>query len=280
MDLVELLQDFKLELTDLKYDHPNLFKRARLGLELSTKTLHHMHDQLLKNPFKNDQDEIYFFKCIKPEPYSFWIYYKQVLYAEEFAEVCLSHLFKNFLHKRISELHEFHREHKQFSLYLQSGRKDLDHVYFLRSQASDYEIRTMEHYRYHCFSTAYDHIHGKLLALPKLHKYYQKKLYELEHPKAIDPEDDSDFDMPKLRWTGSKAALVELIYALHHTKTLNHGKYGIQEVGRVFQHFFGMELDDMFKVYGEIRSRKKTRTKFLDELRYHLNMGMERADEI
>lgn len=279
MDIVELLQDFRLEHTDLKYDHPNLFKRATLGLDLSTKTLHRMHDEILKHPFKNETREVHFFKEIKPEPYSYWIYYKQVLYAEEFSQVCLNGVFRKFIQDKINALHGFYREHKQFWIYLQSSRNDLDAVYFLRKNNPEVEIRTMEHYRYHCFSTSYDHIHAKLLALPKLYKYYEKVLYDLDHPKEPTIEEGTDFGLPQLRWTGSKVALIELIYALHHSKILNHGRHDIQEVARVFQRLFGVELSDMYKVYGEIRGRKKTRTKFLDELRYQLNKGMERADE-
>lgn len=73
-----------------------------------------------------------------------------------------------------------------------------------------------------------------------------------------------------IQWTASKAALIELIYALHASKTFNNGQTDIKQIADVFQRMFNYELGDYYKVFSEIKTRQKSKTKFLDELTYDL----------
>lgn len=73
-----------------------------------------------------------------------------------------------------------------------------------------------------------------------------------------------------IQWTAPKAALIELIYALYVSKTFNNGQTDIKQIADAFQRMFNYELGDYYKTFSEIKTRQKSKTKFLDELTYDL----------
>lgn len=83
----------------------------------------------------------------------------------------------------------------------------------------------------------------------------------------------------KLFWTGSKTDLIELIYALHASNTINSGTVDIKELASHFEHFYNVDLGNYYHTFIEIRSRKTGRTKFLDKLIEMLKQRMEALDE-
>ncbi len=80
-------------------------------------------------------------------------------------------------------------------------------------------------------------------------------------------------------WSGSKTALVELIYALYATGDLNYGTADLNTITSSFEDFFNIRLDNTYKTYSEIKARKGIRTKYLKNLILHLELKMVRDDE-
>ena len=82
-----------------------------------------------------------------------------------------------------------------------------------------------------------------------------------------------------LVWTGPKTALTELIYALFSNGTINHGAADINTLTASFEDFFNIKLDNIYKTYTEIKARKSSKTKFLEELTLNLQQKMYREDQ-
>jgi hypothetical protein len=85
-------------------------------------------------------------------------------------------------------------------------------------------------------------------------------------------------DFKTLKWTESKTALIETVYALHTQKAFNHGKVGIVEIAKYLEKVFDIELGDIYRVFNEIKNRKINKTKFLDTLSENLNKRFEEQD--
>jgi len=81
------------------------------------------------------------------------------------------------------------------------------------------------------------------------------------------------------QWTGSKAALTELIYALQSGGVLNNGLTPIKEIAENFEKIFQVELGNYYHCFNEIRLRKKNRTALLDHLREKVLQKMDGLDE-
>jgi hypothetical protein len=84
----------------------------------------------------------------------------------------------------------------------------------------------------------------------------------------------------KMTWTGSKVALVELMYALHTEGVFNNGAADLKEIAEYFEHIFEIDLGQYRRVFLEIRARKNDRTKFLTTLNESLQKRMENSDEV
>ena len=82
------------------------------------------------------------------------------------------------------------------------------------------------------------------------------------------------------KWTGSKVALIELIYALHAEGVFNNGTTDLKETAKFFEETFDIDLGQFHRTFFEIRARKSERTKFLNSLRDTLVKRMDEVDEL
>ena len=81
-----------------------------------------------------------------------------------------------------------------------------------------------------------------------------------------------------LRWTGTKRALVELIYALDACGCLNKGTVDIKEIVAYFEYVFDIDLGDFYHTYMELKAKTKDRTGFLSTLKDRLLLRMREQD--
>ena len=81
------------------------------------------------------------------------------------------------------------------------------------------------------------------------------------------------------KWTGSKIALIELIYALHAEGVFNNGMTDLKETAKFFEETFDVDLGQFHRTFFEMRARKSERTKFLNSLRDGLIRRMDEVDE-
>ena len=82
-----------------------------------------------------------------------------------------------------------------------------------------------------------------------------------------------------LKWTASKTALTELIYALYSQSVFNNGNTDIKLIAKAFEDAFNIELGDFYHTFMELKARKMNRTKFLDNLCEALIKKMDEQDE-
>ncbi|WP_430393710.1 RteC domain-containing protein [Chryseobacterium profundimaris] len=66
----------------------------------------------------------------------------------------------------------------------------------------------------------------------------------------------------KLSWTGSKVALIELVYALQTEGVFNNGNADLKEIIENFEQIFSIDLGQFNRVFLVIRIRKSSPTKF------------------
>ncbi|MFV0268170.1 MAG: RteC domain-containing protein [Draconibacterium sp.] len=103
--------------------------------------------------------------------------------------------------------------------------------------------------------------------------------------EIIEPIRLNEYKGTLLTWTGSKRALLELIYALFLTMSINHGKISIKELVGFFSHTFNIALpgyhSSIKKMTGRIAEKVQleSRAFFLNELTTALNHKLECLDE-
>ena len=152
----------------------------------------------------------------------------------------------------------------------------MDEVYFVRHSTQPKDITEFLYVDADpYFSTAYDYQIARILTNDMLSKYLNN-LIEVIDCSAVS-------GLPKLKsalvWSDSKVALAELLYAFHASGVFNNSQADIKTIADCLCGIFNVKIGNIYKVFEEIRLRKKSRTVFLDSLRQNLIQRMDRDDE-
>ena len=84
--------------------------------------------------------------------------------------------------------------------------------------------------------------------------------------------------MLRLSSGDSKVALVEFIYALYAGKCFSNGNTSLKDIAFCCETLFNIEIGDFYRIFLEIRNRKKSRTQFLDKLKEQIIKMMDELD--
>lgn len=253
-----------------------MLSKASSGILLCNKTLSDLKDIVDKKDFNTVPEEIDFFKNCKPIPMSFLIFFTEVRSCELRIPKAGNSYKIQFLQKELRKINKFFFKNADFVHYMEQGFSYLDHQFFTRNHRDNFPFRPMtDYYQFPEFSTAQDMIWAKIKAMYRFIHYIRQELKKL---KVDDSEIFEEKKHKVLVWTGPKAALTELIYALFSNGTINHGAADINMITESFEDFFNIKLDNVYKTYTEIKARKSSRTKFLEELTLNLQQKMAKED--
>jgi hypothetical protein len=167
----------------------------------------------------------------------------------------------------------------EFYQYFRSSSTYLDYKYFLRGK---FDIKlALDSYYFETdtsFATSHDFKVATILANDLIQLYLENQLLMLENNEYS--EKSQRKPNVKMTWTGSKVALVELMYALHTEGVFNNGAADLKEIAEYFEYIFDIDLGQYRRVFLEIRARKSDKTKFITTLNDHLLKRMEDSDEV
>lgn len=272
MKLILTSELLEREILDIKESSPNKLVAYNRIIVYLRRILDQYRQGILKNGFKDIEHEIQFFKYDKQIPQSQLIYYLQLRSIE------LKYPFdgkarKKYLIKKNNSLDGFFCVHSNFVKYVELEQTHLDHFYFTRSHLNENENLSPRHLLDLNFNTSHDILLSEFKAFKKL---YSKLCIEIS--KAKTPQNLNKTN--SLDWTSSKVALIELIYALQINRSINHGKADLITIAAVFEDLFNIKLDNIYKTYSEIKSRKGRRTKFMDELTWQFEKKLQAEDSI
>ena len=203
--------------------------------------------------FRDEAEEIYFFKELKPEVLSKYMYYNKIYVIESKFPTGSDVAQKEYLYNELNSLTFYFSRNLDFYQYYRSKSTYLDRYYFTRNQ-NDLRICTDSSHidKDPLYSTGYD--------------FKVAKIITNEQRKA----DNGQVVETILRWTGSKRALVELIYALEANGDFNKGTATLKEIAGYFENVFSIDIGDLYHSYLEMRSRKINRTRYLETLQKSL----------
>jgi hypothetical protein len=231
---------------------------------------------ILDYSFTNKEEEIIFFKEIKPKIFSKLIYHVKIFNIESRRPMGSYDIQKKFLCQELGKLTFFFNSHLEFYQYYRMNSTYLDDKYFVRGKEDLHLYQdSLMFYVDPDFSTSHDYMVAKIIAHDRLEVYLNKELETLSI-KAVNPNwgQLGIYENVSLHWTESKTALVELIYALYANGCINNGRSDIRELAAFFEQTFNIRLSDIYRTYLEIKIRS-TPTKFLDSLKTALLRKME-----
>ena len=268
----EIFHNLETAINELEIEADCSIQRIEAVIHLILECLSEVKERIFKKGFKNVDEEIRFFKYQKPTIVAKLIYYNAI-YKIETKKPYGAKPIRKYLNRELKKLKRFFDNNLDFYKYYRSNNSFLDESFFVRGK---HDIKLwLDTYYFQSdqsFSTSHDYKVAKIIANDLIQVYIEDQLYnkfQKDKPKAF----------KKLKWTGSKVALIELIYALHYQDVFDKGNNDIREVAQYFESTFDIDLGNFYQTYLELRNRKMNRTKFLDALREELIKRMDEQDE-
>ncbi len=232
---------------------------------------------VLQTGFKNEQQEVDFFKNIKPEILGKLIYYNKVFRIETTCPVSNGKMYYAYFENELKNLKSEYKDsicNTDFYRYYRAGRTDRDHTYFRLGQINYHDGLNSGVFEIDLnFSTYYDNKVAHIIANELLYNYLLTKINPEENPDMVFISGDANMD---ISWTNSQNALIELIYAIYASNSVSYGKIGIKKLALIFQVLFQTPLNDIHHAFHRMKTRSGSRTAFLDQLKTSLEEYMDK----
>lgn len=232
--------------------------KAKKAARLIQKTLSSFREQIRSTNFKRDEDEIYFFRNIKPKIHAYLIFFSIVSEIEVAKYHKSDEELTNLIDKKLRMFRHIQGEYIDFVTYYMEGMTHLDRQYFLRP--TDF-VKFTRHSATMMvdpeFSTTYDIVAADIIAHQMLKKHFfpDKENYKTKMPNT-----------PKMKWTMSKSDFIEFVYGLQASKAVNYGDVEIIELCQALQSIFKIHIDDPYRIFIDLCNRKTAPVKFIPKM--------------
>ena len=255
----------QLQIIDL--EESDIIKKAQKSMRCTSDFLAQLKAFISQYTFKDKQEEIEFFKEIKPELLAHLIYFVNIFNFESRRPTGSREVQEKYLRYELGKLTFFFNHHLDFYQYYRMKSSYLDEQYFMRGKENHNLCDdNLMCYIDPLFSTTHDYIVAKIIANDRLEVFLNTELEALSIKSANPNWGNVGTSEYNLRWTDSKTSLIELIYALCATGAINKGQCEIRELTALFEQIFNIRLTDVYRTFLEIKIRSNP-TKFIDNLK-------------
>lgn len=266
----QVLNDYRTSLQSIENSDLTKVSNLKKGIDLSAQTIFQLRlMSRASNCFQTQEDEICFFKYIKPFVSGRLKFYGELQkFQLKWPKADVKNQ-KKYIRAAIKKLEGHKIKNLAFWRYVKNKQTQKDSFYFLRCHHHVGITCDMSQFVIDPeFSTSYDNLMAQFVASDLLMKHYKKQLLKLT-TKNPDPPTDPILNTNR-SWSGSKTDLIELIYAFHSSGVINNGQVKISKMIKVSEKFFNIKLGNPYKTFAEIKARENDQTKFLDSLKQAL----------
>lgn len=275
-DIIQILEN---KINEVNIEIDDQIELAEIIIKHTLNNLSEVKNYIFEMGFMNQQEEIYFFKELKPKILSKLIYYNSIYRIETKKPNGGERIIRKYYNNELDKLKRYFDNNLEFYKYYRTGSTYLDKYYFVREKHNiKLSLDTFYFEADHRFTTSHDYKVAKVMAHDLIQVYLENELANLY--KINTSEKSQHNHNLKQCWTGSKVALVELIYALHSEGVFNNGSSDLKDIVEYFESVFDIDLGQYRRVFLEIRGRKSDRTKFLNALNKVLIKRMDNTDEL
>lgn len=270
-----LIETINEELKNIDSTNDDIVLKSKLTVHYLISQLHDLKDKVRIHKFSSNKTEIQFFKHLKPSVYSKLIFYSNVFKIENRKPKGTDKSIRKHYEKELHRIEMFSNNNLEFSDYLRHNSTYLDDKYFIRGS---YDIELyMDTFIYDSdpgFCTSHDYKVSKIYANDLLIIFLKTQLANLERKEHYSGA-KSNIPTSQYTWSLSKTDCVELIYALYLTQSINKGNLEIKELAVHFEKQFNIQIDDLYKMFLQIKERKTNPTKYIDSLKAALLVKLE-----
>ncbi|WP_346860831.1 RteC domain-containing protein [uncultured Draconibacterium sp.] len=264
------IEELEETLSQLKTQTQDFVELTEKAMGLCDSVMMKLRESVIENGFKSEEEEIYFFKHVKPKVESKFIFYTELFQLEANRPEGGKKIQLKYLRDEINNLCVFQKENKELYYYIKRNKVQSDRIYFLRGNLDSriHEDNISCHTDPN-FCTGYDRTLARIMAYKQLGKYIGNEIKKLKGNEAF---------VSNLYWTNPNIDALEIVYSLFLAKAINNGKASRIEIARAFEKMFNIKFKDIYGTFKEMRGRSDQIT-FLKHLIEVLQKRMDDLDE-
>lgn len=275
MLLQNISEQFVIDLQSIVDKERKVIIGTRKVIQLAQRTLLKMRRIVVSEGFKNTEEEIDFFKNRKQIPQIELLYQKQIqLFELRFPRGPKSYQ-TDLIDKYLKKCDKFFLNHIDFGQYLEMNDTYLDEYYFTLKENEKGSISYCQNYFFDLeFNTPADMLLAQFKAYGRFVNYLKERF--ATDANSLNEKTETTIH---LQWVGSKIDLIELVYAIHASKSIEKGT-GLKDVAKACERLFNIDLGNYYRKFIELRNRKMVeRTQYIDKLKSSLIDRMNQADD-
>ncbi|WP_313491981.1 MULTISPECIES: RteC domain-containing protein [Sphingobacterium] len=225
---------------------------------------------MLNYKFADQNEEIEFFKDVKPKFQSKLMYFMELIQVEiQKPLISEKRMLAKYYRRSSSHYAALASRNQIFLHYMRSNYDSGDHLLFVRSN-DNFDFIHTDLDLDEKYSTPASTELAKLISYEMVIEHLAEKVNELNSVKG----NDTGFKH-KLVWEGPKVGLTEFGLAIH---ALGAVKAPLARIMEGLQFLFNVDLGQYYRVIQDMRIRKDSRTIYLDEAIRAINKRMDETD--
>jgi hypothetical protein len=201
---LQLELDSKLQFIDIETS--DSIKAAELSKKVPLSVIDKHKKVILRYKFRNDAEEIYFFKSIKLQFLSKLIYHNGVLKIDTKKPNGGEKVLRKYFYTELDKLKRFFDNNLEFYKYPRTNSTYLDQKYFVRGKHDiKLSLDTFYFEADNRFCTSHDYKTAKIIANDLIQVYLEDEIANLNRKGT--QHNKQDTHQIELSWTDSKTAL-------------------------------------------------------------------------
>ncbi|MCT4646495.1 MAG: RteC domain-containing protein [Carboxylicivirga sp.] len=268
----EILDQFNKEINLIGISKIKSMVDIEKGMKISITWIQNLREVVLQGKLTSTEEEIYFFKYIKPNVMGYFLFFYYLQQIENVRPKGTIDSISKYLQKKVKEFESNLHNRNGYYYYYKSNDNQHDEQYFIRCNL------TSSAYCYHPYSlldsdfaTSHDYLFADFKAHEMVIDYLSteiNKLHILRNNQRLSFK--KALGKSPFNWTDNKIAVAELIYALVESGSINNGNVDINALAEHICMLFNIEDMEIYRAYVDIKNRKKNPVPFIDRLRENL----------
>ena len=262
-----MYEEFSAQLVELSRSDEDRVKWLQQAVALCYEYMKRLKRYFLRNEPKSPEDEMCFFKTVKPRFKAQLLFHQSVLDIEGRRPPGGEALTAHYL-REMERLTYYFNSNLSFYDYVRRDSCHLDQHYYLRGM---FDVGLCPHENLvdfdECFNTSHDSKLAQLLANEMTLSYLERRIERINNK-----ESGSFLDMlgeEIYTWTETQAAFVEHCYGLILSKAVNHGKLVTAAFIHYMEKVFHTTVKNFYGTYNDL-SERTNQTLFTDKVRQAL----------
>ncbi|HTK21057.1 MAG TPA: RteC domain-containing protein [Mucilaginibacter sp.] len=266
------------DLEQLSFSSNQPLEKLTSALRLIRQSLNRLKEDMEVHPFKDAQEQIDFFKYVKPSFYQWQIYYTELYTIETGFPIGDAEKQIAYLAQELRYIERFFQQYAFLYQYFKLDANELDNLYFIRGEDIQSVLIPNVPELNPGFATSGDYLFSKFMAFEKIKDWLIEKMLYLKgngaNPLQLNSEPDD------LKWTGDTINLAEIGIGIYQTKQMNNGTATLAQIFHWLEEKLQVKIGVPSKRVSELRRRKRlSRTQYLDEMKENIISKLDKEDE-